>query len=176
MTTEIALPDTQLVVANHKNREIIFVGEVGDHASCEIVRAIRDMDKRNRKPITLIINTVGGGMWEGGAIYDAICLAKSRVLGQALGCCMSAGVMILQACDTRYVAPSCRLMIHDPSVEGKMTRKDRQELEYTKNFYYDQIMVKSNLSLAEIKKMCKNETYMSAEEAINYGFADAILQ
>jgi len=168
-------------MANEESREIYLFGEIGHEMACQFIAFLRGMDAACvNKPITIIINSVGGEMWSGAAIYDAITLTKSKVVGQVYGACMSAAAMVLQACDARYLSPTCRMMIHNPYEDGgeadiRKLKADLKEIEHVTDLYYEKMTSKADLSLAKIRKMCEDTTYLTARQAIQYGFADEIL-
>lgn len=171
----------QLVTLNEDEREIYLFGEINPVSACQIIMSLRQLDAESNKPILLIMNSVGGILHDAAAIYDAICLTKSRVLCQVFGACMSAASFILQACDTRLLAPTCRFMIHNPYSEipgdndVRELKDQLKEASFVTDLYYQKLAEKSVLSLDKIRKLCENTTYMTPEEAVANGFADDIL-
>lgn len=170
-----------VVIVNEDSREIYLFGEITTEASCQCIAALRTFDAANSKPITLIINSIGGHAWAAFGIYDAICLARSKVFGQVFGEAASAATIILQACDTRLLAPNSRWMMHNPS-QGSVVgsdirdyRVDMKEIKYLTDLCYEKYAEKSNLSIDAIKKMCETTTYLTPEEAVRYGLADEVL-
>jgi ATP-dependent Clp protease protease subunit len=179
------LAESPLIVYNQRNREINLFGEINFNSACQVISALRELDKINKKPIRLIISSEGGLMLPAGAIFDTIQMLRSRVFGEAVGCCMSSAAYILQACDTRYISPTCRFMIHDVSFtisenkDDENTEEDSDpdpELVYLCSIMYKGLALKANIPLDEVVTLCNNETFMTAQEAVNYGFADEILE
>lgn len=171
----------QLVTINEEGREILLFGDITPVSACQFILGLRQLDADSRGPISLLINSTGGSVFDSSAIYDAICLAKSRVIGQAYGACMSGAIFILQACDTRLAAPTCRIMVHNPysntsnEFDIKELRKEIKEACYVTNLYHEKLMEKSNLTLDKIKKLCEDTAYMTPEEALEFGLIDSIL-
>jgi len=127
----------------------------------------------------MIICSHGGQDDAGFAIYDAIEMAKSKVIAHVYGECKSIAVLILQACDTRMLAPNVRLMVHNGSVSfGSLTMPEVKA--YSKEFidrtydYVKCISDRTGLSIEQVQTMCDKETYMSAEVALGLGFADYV--
>lgn len=151
-----------------------------DHKASELfIKAILHADSVSKKPICIHINSIGGYWSHSMAIYDAIKLCKCYTYGIVWGNACSMGSVILQACKTRIITPNCVLMIHDTSDET--TQKSWVEYnKKTQNILYEIYLEKmtttnKNITMADIKKMCKNETIFTAEEAVEYGLADWIM-
>ena len=93
---------------------------------------------------------------------------------------MSMAVCVLQACACRAVAKNAKLMIHDgyselgKIVSSRVQVQAKEALELNEK-YYRALEERSNLSLEQVQSLCEDETYMSAEVAVGYGFADTII-
>jgi ATP-dependent Clp protease protease subunit len=166
-------------LCDEESREIFITGEITLGVYQTSVAAIRHLDK-TRGNITLIINTPGGDVPFGLAISDTIRLAKNNVLAHCFGQCMSIGMTILQACDSRLSAPNCRFMAHDgsitpPELSLKDANKTIKEFQEINNQIHNSLVEKSSLTLSEVKSLCENEIFMNAEVAMGYGFLDGIL-
>jgi len=161
-------------------RDIVVAGSINYDTASKVLYGLRQLESLGKSNINLLIASPGGEFGATVAMADAIELAKPKVIGQAFGECMSAAAFLLQACDTRYIAPSCRFMIHNAHIElGVNTfeslSKEGKELKYVTDAYCQKMASRSNLTLDQVVKLCNNETYMSAEIAVGYGFADAVL-
>ena len=168
------------VVMDEQSREIYLFGSVDESMASQAILAIRRLDSIGTDNITLIIQSDGGDEGSGWAIYDALRLARCKIVGQCYGVCMSIMALILQACDTRLLAPNCRFMIHDGNTDyGPASLREVRTLLKEENIltqmYYEGLAEKSELSVDKVKKLCEDESYMDANVAVGYGFADAIL-
>lgn len=151
-----------------------------DHKMSELfVKAILHANSISHDPVYIHINSIGGYWSHSMAIYDAIKLSQCHTYGIAWGNACSMGSVILQACKTRIITPSCVLMIHDTSDETTQ----KSWIEYnkkTQNMLYEiylekMVVAKHDITIADIKKMCKNETIFTATEAVEYGLADWVM-
>lgn len=110
-------PDT-LTFFGPEKRSICFAGEVTEESATVIISQLFELNSRdNEEPIYLYINTGGGDLVQGLAIYDVIRSLECPVIGIALGGCQSAGLIILSSCDLRYSYPSTTFMYHNPILE-----------------------------------------------------------
>jgi ATP-dependent Clp protease, protease subunit len=172
--------ESSLVTVDPNAREILLFGVVNTELATQVVFNVRQLDRGKKANISLVIGSAGGEEYSGWAIYDTLCLARSKIIGQCFGECMSIAVLILQACDTRLLAPNCRMMIHNGSLTaGSLSYEKFQALIKEENLitqkYYEALAERSGLSTKKVIELCNQETYMSAEEAVNHGFADGIL-
>jgi ATP-dependent Clp protease protease subunit len=172
--------ETISTFCDEETREIYLTGEIDLSVYQTVVAAIKHLDKTNGN-INLIINTPGGEGASGMAIVDVIKMARNKVIGNCFGQCMSMGMSVLQACDTRLSSPNCRFMIHNavwsPSeMSLRETRLGVKELETLNESVINSLLEKSGLTLAEVKNLCDAETFMSAETAMGYGFLDGIFE
>jgi ATP-dependent Clp protease protease subunit len=171
-------PDFSYALANEETREIYLVGTVSEEMSSSVLPAIRQLDA-TKGAVAFIINSSGGEVDSGWAIYDAIHLMRNKTVAYCYGVCMSIATLILQACDQRVLAPNCRFMIHNGSVACDTSYAETvaliNEVEGLSDRHHRVLAERSVISLDKIKKMCQRDTYMSAEEAVEFGFADGIL-
>ena len=171
-------PDFSYALANEESREIYLVGTVSEEMSSAVLPAIRQLDA-TKGAVAFIINSSGGEVDSGWAMYDAINLMRNKTVGYCYGVCMSIATLILQACDQRILAPNCRFMIHNGSVACDTSYAETvsliREIEGLSNRHQQVLAERSTFSLDKIKKMCLYDTYMSAEETVAAGFADGIL-
>jgi ATP-dependent Clp protease, protease subunit len=167
-------------ICDEETREIYLTGVVTADMYQNIVIALKHLD-RTKGNITLIINTQGGEAAAGLAISDAIKMTKSKIIAHCYGECMSIGMVILQACDTRLSTPTCRFMIHDVRwgmEETSFTNAKRymEEFENMQAKVQAVLVEASGLTLKEVSHLCKQETFFNAVEAIGWGFLDGVLE
>jgi ATP-dependent Clp protease protease subunit len=140
--------------------------------------------KKRTVPITIALNTPGGDVDHGLAIYDAIksCLNPVHII--VYGRAHSMGSIILQAADRRIMAPNASIMIHygECYIEGhpKLVAKFNSQLKRNKLFMeqlFHKKMKEKNpkISLKKVQKMLDFDTFFTPAEAIKYGLADGIL-
>ena len=148
------------------------------------LKGLTYLDSTAEEPIVVHMNTDGGDVSHGMAIYDAIRACRSHVSFVVWGSAMSMGCVILQAADTRYVSRDCVLMIHDGnSVLGGHTRNVERWAERSKQFrrrmyeiYLGKMMRKNKtMTLKKVENLCMIDTIYGAEEAVNVGLADHVL-
>ena len=136
------------------------------------------------KPITIIMNNIGGCEYHGMAIYDAIRACKNHVTIIGRGHLMSMGSIIFQAADVRIMAPHCSMMIHYGTAD---VPRDHPKIVYAwaeqckkldlmmENLYLEKIKQKHpNYTLEQVKQDCMFDKFYSPQEAINLGLCDLI--
>ena len=168
------------VLVDVENRKIFLLGEINDNRAANFVMAFQNLDSRDG-PIIVILNSPGGMIHAGYAIYDVICLSSNLVTIECYGSVYSMATLILQAGDMRLIGPQCRLMIHDifTDAQGELTvvgaGRLAKELVNDNKHYQDIIAQRTGLSARKLANMCKKETYMSAEEGLRLGFVDKVM-
>ena len=181
MTKEEELQlESATVTMDAEARELFLFGPITSQVASQLILGIRQLDRAAKKNISLIISSGGGEEPAGWAIYDALSLARSKVVAQCYGECMSITALILQGCDTRILAPNCRFMIHNGMATlGTLSLEKIRTVVKEENIltekYYQKLSERSELDVDKVRELCDKETYMSAEVAVGYGFADAIL-
>lgn len=168
-----------------KERIVMLEGPVHDQMANLIVAQLLFLESENPdKDISLFINSPGGVVTAGMAIYDAMQFIKPDVATYVMGQACSMGSLLAQsgADGKRYMLPNARHMIHQPSggAQGQATDIQIQAEEILK--------MKRNLTEIYVKHNSKNKTYdefardmerdkfMSAEEALDYGLIDKIIE
>lgn len=146
---------------------------------------ILDMDAPNAdKPITIILNSPGGDVYHGLAIYDAIKACKNHVTVIVYGMAMSMGSWIFQAADERVVSKNSRIMIHygDTSHEGHSksalvwAKEEERINKKMEDVFMEKILDKNpHFTRKELQDLLNFDTVLTAEEAVNLGLADRLL-
>jgi ATP-dependent Clp protease protease subunit len=128
--------------------------------------------------INLRINSPGGEVFDGIAIYNILRRHKAKVNISIDGIAASIASVIAMAGDTVSMPANAMMMIHDPSGVVVGTSKDMRDLsdalDKVKASMVATYASKSNLSSEEIEKIMSDETWLTAEEAVEFGFADVI--
>ncbi len=163
---------------------IIFLGqEVSDGIANRIVALLLYLDSEDpNKPIYLYINSPGGSVTAGMAIYDTMQYIKSEVITICVGLAASMGSFLLAAGTPgkRLALPHARIMIHQPM--GGTGRRQATDIEIEANeillirAQFNQILAdKCGQSLEKIEKDTDRDYFLSAEEAKEYGLIDKVI-
>jgi len=165
-----------------KERVIFLVGQIEDHMANLIIAQMLFLESENPdKDISLYINSPGGVVTAGMAIYDTMQFIKPDVSTLCIGQAASMGAFLLTggAEDKRFALPNSRVMIHQPlgGFQGQASDIEIHAQEILK--------LRANLnkiqahhtgrSLEEIEKDTDRDNFMSAEEAAQYGLIDRVI-
>lgn len=166
-----------------KERVIFVVGPVEDHMANLIVAQLLFLESENPdKDIALYINSPGGVVTSGMAIYDTMQFIKPDVTTICIGQAASMGALLLAggAAGKRYCLPHSRVMIHQPlgGYQGQATDIEihtREILEMRARL--NKILAKhTGQSLEKIAQDTDRDNFMSAEQAVAYGLVDHVLE
>jgi ATP-dependent Clp protease, protease subunit len=177
---EQSLASTLSTGLDYESRTIYLFGEINGDSAYRFITAINQLDRED-EAIRVVMSSGGGSVHEGYAIYDAIKMSENLVVVDCMGSCMSMAALILQAADIRRMTPEARFMVHNGHVEfGQAMATETMasmgaEMSLGNNRYAQILSSRSGLSLAQVKKMCSAETYLSAQETVEMGFADFVL-
>lgn len=167
-----------------RDRVILLEGEVHDQMANLIVAQLLYLESEDsNKDISLYINSPGGSVTAGMAIYDTIQFITPDVSTIVMGQACSMGSLLAQAGakNKRLILPNARHMIHQPSggARGQATDMEiqvKEILEMKRNL--TNIYVKHNSkgkTFEELTRDMERDRFMSAEEAVEYGLADRII-
>ena len=165
-----------------KERVIFMVGEVEDHMANLIVAQMLFLESENPdKDIHLYINSPGGSVTAGMAIYDTMQFIKPDVsticVGQA--CSMGSFLLTAGAKGKRYCLPNSRVMIHQPLGGFRGQASDiaihAQEILKIRDRLNHCLALHTGQSIERIEKDTDRDNFMGAEEAKAYGLIDAVL-
>lgn len=162
---------------------IIFLGEeIDDEMANSIVAQLLLLDSENpEKDIMLYINSPGGVITAGMAIYDTLKLIKADVSTICLGEAASMGAFLLSAGTKgkRMALPSARIMIHQPlgGAKGQATdiEIEAKEILRMKTMLNELLAQHSGQSIDKIKEDTERDYYMSAQDAVEYGLIDKVI-
>lgn len=162
---------------------IIFIHEpISDHMASVVQAQLLFLEKEDpEKDIDLYINSPGGSIYAGNAIYDTIQIIKPNVATICTGMAASYGALLLcaGAAGKRYATPYARVMIHQPSggFEGQATDAEinlREMLHHKRTL--NEIMARhTGQPLERIAADAERDYWMGAEEAKAYGMIDQVL-
>ena len=167
-----------------KDRVILLEGEVHDQMANLIVAQLLYLESEDdNKDISLYINSPGGSVTAGMAIYDTMQFIKPDVSTIVMGQACSMGSLLAQAGATgkRMILPNARHMIHQPSggARGQATDMEiqvREILAMKKSL--TEIYVKHNTkgrNFSQLQQDMERDFFMSAQEAVDYGLADRVI-
>lgn len=181
------LPDPAAVLhTNNLKERILWIDDDIDSYSIEYIKWIiswnsEDIGKRDneRKPIKLLFFCYGGDLDLNNALIDTIRLSKTPIIGINVGQADSAGCFIYLACHKRYAFPNAQFLIHkgSGSFSGSYEIVVSQIINYQNsiNKLGKYIINMTNIPQEEFDKHFDTEWYISAQEAIEYGIADKII-
>jgi ATP-dependent Clp protease, protease subunit len=168
------------------NERIVFLnGPVDDHSSNLIVAQMLHLESADsEKDIHFYINSPGGVITSGMAIYDVMQFVKPDVCTYVMGQACSMGSFLAQAGakSKRYILPHARHMIHQPSggARGMQSDIEIQYKEITQmKKMLTELYVKHNTAgktYTEFERDMDRDTFMSAEEALAYGLVDQVVE
>ncbi|WP_420473343.1 ATP-dependent Clp endopeptidase proteolytic subunit ClpP [Noviherbaspirillum sp. ST9] len=165
-----------------KERVIFLVGPVNDHSANLIVAQLLFLESENPdKDISLYINSPGGSVSAGMAIYDTMQFIKPDVSTLCTGLAASMGAFLLAAGakGKRFSLPNSRIMIHQPlgGAQGQAADIEIQarEILYLRDRLNHILAEKTGRSVEQISKDTDRDNFMSAAEAAEYGMIDKVL-
>jgi len=166
-----------------KERVIFLVGQVEDYMANLIVAQMLFLESENPdKEISLYINSPGGSVTAGMAIYDTMQFIKPDVNTVCIGQAASMGALLLAAGANggRYALPHARIMIHQPlgGYQGQASDIDIHAKEILRvREEMNQILVKhTGQKLKKIQQDTERDNFMSAEESKDYGLVDEVIE
>lgn len=162
---------------------VIFLGDAIDSMLANTVIAqLLYLEKADPKaPITLYINSPGGHVTAGLAIYDTMQLVKPDIITVAVGLAASMGSIILAggAKWKRYALPHAEVMIHQPlgGMEGQATdiKIAAEHIIRTGEVLYKILAKHSWQDIDTVRRDCDRDNFMTAEQALKYGLIDKVL-
>lgn len=166
------------------NERVIFLhGAVEDNMANIIVAQLLHLEADNpNKDISLYINSPGGSVLAGLAISDCMDFIKCDVSTVVCGLAASMGAF-LASCGTkgkRYATPSSRIMIHQVSSGTRGTVMDQEiqfnESKYLNEYLHERLAVNTGHPVEKLKQDCARDYFMSAQQSVDYGLIDAVVQ
>lgn len=168
-----------------KKRHIFLWGPVDDRSAQYIVDRLLYLDTIDPgKDIYLFINSPGGIITSGMCIYDTMQMIQSDVSTVCMGLAASMGALLLcgGTKGKRYAWKHSKIMIHQPLISGQIVapaidlKIHAQEIKKTREELNRIISEKTGKSLEQVEKDTDRDYYMNAEEALDYGIIDKIME
>ena len=165
-----------------KERVIFLVGEVTEQSANLIVAQLLFLESDNPdKDISLYINSPGGSVYAGMAVYDTMQFIKPDVSTLCTGFAASMGSFLLAAgaIGKRYALPNARIMIHQPHGGSQGVAADieiqAREIIYQRHRLNTLLAERTGQTLEQIEKDSERDNYMSAHQGKEYGLIDRVL-
>jgi len=165
-----------------RERVIFFVGPVTDQSANLVVAQLLFLESENPdKDISLYINSPGGSVYAGMAIYDTMQFVKPDVSTLCTGIAASMGAFLLAAGakGKRYTLPNSRIMIHQPSggAQGQATdiQIQAREILRLRERLNEILAANTGQPVERIAVDTERDNFMSAEDALSYGLVDKVL-
>jgi ATP-dependent Clp protease protease subunit len=165
-----------------RERVIFLVGPVTDHTANLVVAQMLFLESENPdKDISFYINSPGGAVSAGLAVFDTMEFIKPDVSTLCMGIAASMGSFLLAAGakNKRFALPNARMMIHQPSggTQGQAADIEIQarEIIYLRQRLNEMLASKTGQPLERIERDTDRDTFLSAEDAVKYGLIDKVL-
>ena len=166
-----------------KERIIFLTGPIDDNIASLVCAQLLFLESENpKKEISFYINSPGGIVWSGLAMYDTMQYISSKIMTICIGQAASAGSLLLTAGEKgmRFSLPNSRLMVHQPSggYQGQVTDIEIQtkEIIKTKKKLNEIYAKHTEKKISEVEEIMERDKYFSPEEAIKFGLIDKIIE
>ena len=165
-----------------KERIVFITGEIDDNLANSVIAELLYLDSINHDDISVYINSPGGSVSSGMAIYDTMNFLNSDVSTICLGIAASMGAFLLSAGKKgkRFILPNADVMIHQPlgGAQGQATDiKIASDRIVDLRKRLNRILSRNTgQTLKKIEKDTERDNYMTAQEALAYGLIDSIVE
>jgi len=168
-----------------KDRIVFLGGPIDDNAANLVIAQMLFLSNEDSKSdVHLYINCPGGAITSGLAIYDTMRFLRCDVATYCIGQAASMGAVLLAGGKSgkRSMLPNSRVLLHQPLVAGVLTGTatdldiEAKEILRLRARLYNILAENTGQNAEKIEKDCDRNLWLEAEEAINYGLADRILQ
>ncbi len=166
-----------------KERIIFLTGPIEDNLASLVCAQLLFLESENpKKEISFYINSPGGIIWSGLAIYDTMQYISSKIMTICIGQAASAGSLLLTAGEKgmRFSLPNSRIMVHQPSggYQGQVTDIEIQtnEIIKTKRRLNEIYSKHTGKKIDEITEIMERDKYFSPKEAIKFGLIDKVVE
>jgi ATP-dependent Clp protease protease subunit len=167
---------------NFKERVIYLTDEINEGSLELIQKAFDEFDKEKEKPVKIEISSFGGSVYDMLGIIDRIKASPCHVITRGFGKIMSAATFILGSGDERFIGAHSWVMVHQMSdvVKGTMSEIEndfKHNVKLQKQMYkmYESLS-KGKTTAKQWSKICETDYYLSAEEVLDLGLVDHVLE
>ena len=164
-----------------KNRIILLSGEIDDILANTVVAELLYLDSLSHEDISIYINSPGGNVTSGFAIYDTMNFIKSDVSTICIGMCASMAAFLLSSGKKgkRFALPNSEVMIHQPlgGAQGQATeiKIAAERIIKLKNKLNKLLSNQTGKDIKTIEQDTERDHFLSADEALEYGLIDKVL-
>ena len=168
-----------------KDRVIFLGGAVDDETANLVVAQMLFLSNEDAKSdIHFYVNSPGGSVTAGLAIYDTMRYLRCDVCTYCVGLAASMGAVLLLGgtAGKRYLLPNSSVLLHQPLIRGQITgpatdlQIEAEEMIRVRQRLYDIIAKHTGKDMPTVEKDCDRNFWMNAEQAIEYGVADKVLE
>ena len=165
-----------------KERIIFVTGPVEDYMASVIIAQLLFLEAENPKEVSMYINSPGGVVSSGLAIYDTMQYIKPEVSTLCIGQAASMGSLLLSAgaSGKRFSLPNARIMVHQPSggFQGQASDIERhaQEILSLRSRLNDIYVKHTGQNLKTIEKALDRDTFMTSDDALKFGLIDKVVE
>ena len=160
-----------------KDRIVFLSGEITQESADLICAELLFLEKKKKKEIKLYIDSPGGSVTAGFAIYDTMRLIKSKVSTTGIGLCASMGAFLLSSGEPgmRSAAENCEIMIHQPLISGGLSGQtsditiEARHMERMKEHLLSLMADQCGCSIEEMTEMTDRNNWLTAKEAAAIG-------
>ena len=168
-----------------KDRIVFLTGPLDDEVANLTIAQMLFLSRENPKAdVNFYINSPGGSVTAGLAIYDTMQFLRCQVATYCVGLAASMGALLLTAGakGKRYVLPNAKTLIHQPLIRGAIPGVatdlsiEAKEMIRTRQRIYEILANHTGQELSKIEKDCDRNLWLNAEESVAYGLADSVLK
>ncbi|NIA07833.1 MAG: ATP-dependent Clp protease proteolytic subunit [Actinobacteria bacterium] len=168
-----------------KDRIVFLTGPLDDEVANLTIAQMLFLSRENPKAdVNFYINSPGGSVTAGLAIYDTMQFLRCQVSTYCVGLAASMGALLLTAGakGKRYVLPNAKTLIHQPLIRGAIPGVatdlsiEAKEMIRTRQRLYEILANHTGQELSKIEKDCDRNLWLNAEESVAYGLADSVLK
>ena len=168
-----------------KDRIVFLTGPLDDAVANLTIAQMLFLSRENPKAdVHFYINSPGGSVTAGLAIYDTMQFLRCQVATYCVGLAASMGALLLTAGakGKRYVLPNAKTLIHQPLIRGAIPGVatdlsiEAKEMIRTRQRIYEILANHTHQELSKIEKDCDRNLWLDAEETVAYGLADSVLK
>lgn len=188
MTTETTKPGSlsdEMERALLSQRRLFFSEDVNQESAAEAIRKLWFMDYQDRgKPILMVINSPGGSVDAGFAVWDQAKMIKAPITTLVTGLAASMGSILGQCADEgrRFATPNSRILIHQPAIHGAIRGQaadleiQAREILKTRQRIVDLYVKVTGKGQDEIKAAIERDRWFDASSAKDFGLIDGIVE
>ena len=168
-----------------KDRIVFLTGPLDDDVANLTIAQMLFLSRENPKAdVSFYINSPGGSVTAGLAIYDTMQFLRCQVATYCVGLAASMGALLLTAGakGKRYVLPNAKTLIHQPLIRGAIPGVatdlsiEAKEMIRTRGRLYEILASHTGQELSKIEADCDRNLWLNAEESVSYGLADSVLK